>query len=159
GDVLLQPTFAQDLGSTSFARMKEAIQSGYDAVMQNRAEIERFALGEADYLAYLGDRLDPRMTSLPVIEFVRLENNAPIADSVVETRLRDIEVGAPLDIDVVEEAMNRVYGLEYYQNVRYGLVEENGKTGIEFELDERSWGPNYLQLGMEYSSAGKEDAL
>jgi hypothetical protein len=30
---------------------------------------------------------------------------------------------------------------------------------LEFELAKRSWGPNYLQLGMEYSSAGKGDAL
>jgi NTE family protein len=52
-----------------------------------------------------------------------------------------------------------VYGLEYYQNVRYGLVKDGEKTGLEVELDKRSWGPNYLQLGMEYSSAGKGDAL
>jgi NTE family protein len=38
-------------------------------------------------------------------------------------------------------------------------VSENGATGLEVELDERSWGPNYLQLGMEYSSAANEDAL
>ena len=52
-----------------------------------------------------------------------------------------------------------MYGLDYYQNVRYGLVTENGQTGIEVELDERAWGPNYLQLGMEYSSAADSDAL
>jgi NTE family protein len=55
--------------------------------------------------------------------------------------------------------MNKVYGLEYYQNVRYGLVTEDGATGLEVELDPRSWGPNYLQLGMEYSSASDADAL
>jgi NTE family protein len=55
--------------------------------------------------------------------------------------------------------MNTVYGLDYYQNVRYGLVTEDGATGIELSLDERAWGPNYLQLGMEYSSAANSDAL
>ena len=55
--------------------------------------------------------------------------------------------------------MNTVYGLDYYQNVRYGLVTDDGRTGIEVELDERAWGPNYLQLGMEYSSAADSDAL
>jgi NTE family protein len=99
------------------------------------------------------------MKQLPDVDFVRLDNNSPIADSVVETRLSDIKLGEPLDVDQVEKAMNKVYGLEYYQNVRYGLVKENDKTGLDVELDERSWGPNYLQLGMEYSSAGDEDAL
>ena len=55
--------------------------------------------------------------------------------------------------------MNTVYGLDYYQNVRYGLVNDGGRTGIEVDLDERSWGPNYLQLGMEFSSADKSDSL
>jgi NTE family protein len=159
GDVLLRPQFAVDLSSTSFARMGEAIQAGYDVTMQHREELERLALSAEDYVAYLEKRRDPRMSELPVIDFLRLKNRSPIADTVVQTRLADIELGKLLDVEVVEKAMDRVYGLEYYQNVRYGLVTEGGQTGLEFELDERSWGPNYLQLGMEYSSSGEEDAL
>ena len=158
-DVLLTPKFSEDLGSVSFARMHEAVQTGYDTVMQHRAELERWSLGATEYAAHLARRSDPRMRELPKVEFVRLDNRAPIANSVVEARLGDIKIGETLDVDAVERAMNRVYGLEYYQNVRYGLVSENDSTGLEVELDERSWGPNYLQLGMEYSSAANEDAL
>jgi NTE family protein len=158
-DVLLLPQFAEDLSSTTFARMGEAIQSGYDAVMQRRADFERLALNEEQYAAYIAARTDPRMRDLPVVEFVRLDNDAPVADSVIEARLGAIEIGQPLDIDKVERAMNTVYGLDYFQNVRYGLITDAGRTGIEVELDERSWGPNYLQLGMEYSSAADSDAL
>jgi NTE family protein len=158
-DVLLVPQFDEDLSSVDFSRMSEAIQSGFDTVMQRRADFERLALTEVQYDAYLAARIDPRMRELPVVEFVRLDNRAPIADSVVEARLGDIELGSPLDVDAVERAMNTVYGLDYYQNVRYGLVTDDGRTGLEVELDERAWGPNYLQLGMEYSSAAGSDAL
>src|SRR5690606_13618153 len=48
---------------------------------------------------------------------------------------------------------------EYFQNVRYSLTERDGRTGLQVEVDERSWGPNYLQLGMYYSAAGQEDVL
>jgi NTE family protein len=99
------------------------------------------------------------MRDLPVVDFVRLENRGPVADSVVEARLGAIELGSPLDVDAVERAMNTVYGLDYYQNVRYGLVSDSGGTGIELDLDPRAWGPNYLQLGMEYSSAASSDSL
>ncbi len=139
--------------------MRETIQTGYDTVMQNRAQFERLALTEQEYDAYLAVRRDPRMSELPVVDFVRLDNEGPVADSVVEARLGAIEVGEPLDVDAVERAMNTVYGLDYYQNVRYGLVNEAGGTGVELELDARSWGPNYLQLGMEYSSAADSDSL
>jgi NTE family protein len=158
-DVLVLPQFSADLGSADFTRMRETIQSGYDAVMERRDDFARFALNEQQYADYLAARTDPRMRDLPVVDFVRLDNRAPVADSVVEARLGAIEIGEPLDVDAVERAMNTVYGLDYYQNVRYGLVTEDGRTGIEVDLDERSWGPNYLQLGMEYSSAADSDAL
>ena len=100
------------------------------------------------------------MREPPIVDFVSLDNRAPVADSVVQARLGAIEIGEPLDVDAVERAVNTVYGLDYYQNVRYGLVEDDdGRTGVEVELDARSWGPNYLQLGMEYSSAAGSDAL
>jgi NTE family protein len=158
-DLLLVPKFGEDLTSLEFARMRETIQTGYDAIMQNRAEFERLSLSEQDYDAYLAARRDPRMSDLPVVDFVRLQNGGPVADSVVEARLGAIELGEPLDVDAVERAMNTVYGLDYYQNVRYGLVDDAEGTGIELDLDPRAWGPHYLQLGMEYSSAQDSDAL
>jgi NTE family protein len=159
-DVLLVPKFSDDLTSMEFARMGETVQTGYDAVMQNRAEFERLSVSEEQYAAYLAARRDPRMRDLPVVDFVRLQNGGPVADSVIEARLGAIEIGEPLEVDAVERAMNTVYGLDYYQNVRYGLVKDDaGRTGVELELDPRAWGPNYLQLGMEYSSAADSDSL
>jgi len=158
-DLLLVPTFGGDLTSMDFARMGETIQTGYDTVMQNRAYFERLALTEVEYDAYVAARRDPRMSDLPIVDFVRLDNSGPVADSVVEARLGAIKLGEPLDVDAVERAMNTVYGLDYYQNVRYGLVNDIEGTGVELELDARSWGPNYLQLGMEYSSAADSDSL
>jgi NTE family protein len=158
-DVLIVPSFAPDFSSIDFARMREAIQAGYDAVMDHRVELARFALTEDQYADYVQNMRDPRMRELPVIDFVKIQNNSKIADSVIETRLEDIKLGQQLNVDEVEKAVNKVYGLEYYQNVRYGLTTEEGKTGLDVQLDKRSWGPNYLQLGVEYSSAGDEDAL
>ena len=123
-DVLLLPQFSADLGSADFTRMRETIQAGYDAVMGRRADFERLALTEEQYDAYIAARTDPRMRDLPVVDFVRLDNEAPIADSVVDARLGAIKLGEPLDVDAVEKAVNTVYGLDYYQNVRYGLVTD-----------------------------------
>ena len=158
-DVMITPAFAPDFSSINFSRMREAIQAGYDAVMKRRVELERLALDEEHYAAYVAGLKDPRVRELPVIDFVHLQNNSTIADSVIETRLADIKIGEPLDVEKVEKAVNKVYGLEYYQNVRYKLVTEGDETGLDVQLDKRSWGPNYLQLGVEYSSGGGEDSL
>lgn len=158
-DLLLIPQFEEDLGSSSFERMKDAIQAGYDAAMQQRAQLESFAVSEAEYAEHLAARKDPRIPELPVVDFVTFNDTAPLAPSIVEARLGDIEIGKQLDFDAVERAVNTVYGLELYQNVRYALVDNNGSSGLDLDLSQRSWGPNYLQLGMEYSSAANEDVL
>ena len=158
-DVLIVPPFAPDFSSINFTRMHEAIETGYNAVMEHRVELSRFALDEDRYAAYVENMRDPRMRDLPKIDFIKIKNNSAIAESVIETRLKDIELGKQLDVDQVERAINKVYGLEYYQNVRYGLTTQDGDTGLEVQLDKRSWGPHYLQLGVQYSSGGDVDSL
>ena len=95
---------------------------------------------------------------MPVIDFVRVENNSRVTDEVIEARLSGIETGKPLDTQAVESAISRVYGLDLFEHVSYTLVEENGRTGIVISANERRWGPNYLQLGLSYSSTGDDDS-
>lgn len=159
-DVVLTPRFDDSLSSLTFARMKDAIQSGYDIVMANRERLAELALSESEYAAHVAARTVPSRESVPQVEFVTLDNNSAIADSVVDTRLSEIRLGEPLDLDAVERSINKVYGLEFYQNVRWQLVEdERGRTGLEVELDPRSWGPSYLQLGMQLAATRRTDAL
>jgi NTE family protein len=158
-DVLLTPEFTEEFSSISFSRINETVQTGYDAVMENRELFAPLALDEAGYAAYKAQLRNPRATATPMIDFVRISNDSSIADSVIEARMTDIKIGEPLNVDALERSLNRIYGLELYQNVRYELLEEEGQTGLEVSLTERSWGPNYLQLGVEYSSASDQDAV
>ena len=158
-DFLLHPEFPEELSSVSFARINETVQYGYAAVMAQRERFTPYALDAEAYAAYKAAHPDPRATSLPTIDFVRLENDSPIADSVIAARMDDIKIGEPLDFEALDRALNKVYGLDFYQNVRYQLVDEGDTTGLEVSLTERSWGPNYLQLGVEYSSATDQEAL
>jgi NTE family protein len=158
-DLLFEPQFVEDLSSVSFARMPEAIDVGYQMIMEHRAELEPLALDAESYARYRASLPDPRFKEMPRIDFVRLNNNSPIADRVIEARLHDIKIGAPLDVDAVERAIDKVYGLEAYQNVNYEVVTEGERTGLQINLEQRSWGPAYLQLGMQYSSSGDQAAL
>jgi NTE family protein len=156
---LLTPQFSSEFNSVSFVRMAETIDVGYEFVMNHRDALESFALDPDEYARYRAGLVDPRERNLPVIDFLRLDNHSIIADSVIEDRLRDIALGKPLDVDAVERAIGRVYGLEFYQTVGYSVVEEDGSTGLEIDLNPRSWGPNYVQLGVQYSSSADENAV
>ncbi|MGD8322798.1 MAG: patatin-like phospholipase family protein [Gammaproteobacteria bacterium] len=159
GDVLIEPEFSSEISSVNFRQILETIDLGYTAVMAQRQALERYALPEAQYLAWRAGLADPRTRELPRIDFVRIENDSIIADSIIEDRLSDIRLGEPLDVEAVESAISRVYGLELYQTVNYSVVEDAGRRGLEVDLNSRSWGPNYLQLGLNFSSSGDANSV
>jgi NTE family protein len=47
--------------------------------------------------------------------------------------------------------IGEVYGLDVFESVRYEVVQEDGKSGVVLHAKEKSWGPNYLQFGLELS--------
>jgi NTE family protein len=158
-DVLIVPEFSSELSTANFRQISDTIDRGYDAVMAQRDALERYALTPESYRNWRASLTDPRMRDLPTIDFVRIENDSIIADSIIEDRLSGIELGQPLDVETVEQAVSRVYGLELYQTVNYSVVEEAGRSGLEVDLNSRSWGPNYLQLGLNYSSSGDTNSI
>jgi NTE family protein len=158
-DILLTPELAEDYSSVSFGRLAETIDAGYDFAMAHAEEFRPYQLSEEEYAAWRASLPNPRRTNTPTIDFIHLGDTEPLAPSVIEARIQDVEIGQPLDLDKLEKSLNRVYGLGIYQNVRYGIAEDDGREGLALDFIERSWGPNFVQLGLRYSSASDEDVL
>jgi NTE family protein len=157
-DILLEPSLDPQATFTSFAYFDSTIDAGYRAVMNERARFETLSLDEDQYARHLDER--GRSAKLPPVTFVRLDNRSRIADSVIRARMGEIPLDAPLDLDAVERAVGRVYGLQLFQNVHYSLVEDDdGATGVEIRVDERSWGPGYFQAGLHYASSSTVDTI
>ena len=162
-DILLSPQFAEEYSSVSFERLADTIDAGYQLVLENSARFLPYQLSEQEYAAYKAALPNPRITDPPVIDFVHLSQSqprptrSPLAESIIQARIQEIEIGQPLDIEAVELSLNRVYGLGVYQNVRYALVEEAGEQGLDIDLTGRSWGPDYAQLGLRYTAVSDEN--
>tara|TARA_R110000823_G_scaffold171736_9_gene304170 strand:+ start:5465 stop:7675 length:2211 start_codon:yes stop_codon:yes gene_type:complete len=150
-DVFIVPDL-QGFSSTDFINATSIVPAGYAAAVAQREELARLALPESAYAQHLAARIArPVRTLLPVIEFVRVENDSGLGDGMIRDRLRQ-ELGQPLDRQQLEEDLSRIYGLEVFQTVHYNVIEEDGKQGLLIDASARSWGPNYLQLGMELSN-------
>jgi NTE family protein len=149
-DVLLVPILG-DIGSADFDRAGEAVPTGRAAALAEKESLARLSLPEGDYRRHVAMR-PPRMGSEPpVIGFVRLENQSPVADEVILARLT-VQPGEPLDQARIEGDIARIYGLELFEIVSYSVEEEDGQTGVVVHARERAWGPNYLQFGLALSS-------
>lgn len=150
-DVFIVPDL-EGFSSSDFGNATTIVPLGKQAAQAQRDQLARLSLSDSDYQAHLAARAArPVRNAVPVIEFVRIENNLTIGDDSIRDRISQ-PIGAPLDRAQLEQDIGTIYGLELFETVHYDLIEENGKTGLLIDANARSWGPNYLQFGMELSN-------
>jgi len=155
-DLLILPNLG-DIATADFDRAAEAIPIGVEAAHQHGGELQRLALSAEQYDEYLASH-QQKQSDLPVIDFVRIENNSRLGDKVLAASL-NVPIGQPLDVNALEEDIGKIYGWQLFQNVRYDVVEDGGETGLVVHVDERPWGPNYLQLGLSISNSFDGDSI
>jgi len=152
-DILIVP----DLGgitTAEFSRVTEAVPTGAIAANKKQAELHKFSLSEASYAAHVDKRrIYPRKK--PTVDFIRINNRSQLNDEFITARL-NVLIGEPLDTKQLEEDIGRIYGLELFENVRYDIIEEEGKTGVVLDVYEKSWGPNYMRFGISFSNKPDE---
>jgi NTE family protein len=157
-DILLVPDLG-DITSGSFDRSGSAIAIGYNAAQDKRQDLMGLVLPQEDYNVYLAAR-DKEMAknepAPPVIDFIRLDNRSRVSDKMILSRLK-IETGQPLNVEQLEKDIGQIYGLELFENISYEIGTERDKTGLILHVKERSWGPNYLQAGIELSGNPEGD--
>jgi NTE family protein len=158
-DVLLTAEVDEEFGSTTFSTMAAMIPLGYTLAMDNAARLQPLAVEPGAYVAHRSAQLDAKPEPPTRIDFVRLENNSTVEDGIVEWYFEEIEASSTLDVALLERTINRIYGLGFFQNVRYALVEDGESTGLEIRVDERSWGPGYAQAGLQFNASGNQDLL
>jgi len=156
-DVLIVPELG-DLATSDFTKAAEGIGLGVAAARDKQDVLRRLALSDAEFARHMARR-EARELQAPIVEFVRLDNDSQVADEVIRSRLQ-LQTGEPLNITELEEDLAAVYGLDVFESVTYGVVEDDGRTGVEVQVREKPWSPNCLQFGLRYSSDfGDENRL
>lgn len=146
-DILIIPDL-EGFTSTDFKAAADLAELGYKATAQFDSALAPLSRPGAD--ARLANAEHARAEDL-IIQFVSLNNQSVLDDEIIMSRIK-IEPGQPLDLDELQRNIDQVYALDVFQSVTYSLVEDPaGQQGVHIEALPRSWGPNYLQLGLEFS--------
>ncbi len=145
GDVLIRPELGT-YGSTNFGDILDTIEPGERAARNQQDKLRRIALDQAAYDEYHARRTATR-TSASTLAFVRVVHEGRLSPAVLQSRL-SVAAGDPIDTQVLAANAERLYGLQLYEHVGYRLVDEHGKTGVEYHATTKSWGPNFLQFGV-----------
>jgi len=152
-DILIVP----ELGNFSAADFEEAdtiIHLGYEE-----------ALRAQDRLMAMADATGPAPARPPgqpvadfIVHFVDIDNGSVLNDELIRSRL-DVKLGQAIDLDSLDESVDKIYSLDVFKSVTYDLVKnDDGQQGVVVHARPREWGPNYLQFGLELSSDFSESS-
>jgi len=149
-DILVQP----DLGTITFVdfeRHAEAAERGRAAAEAVAPRLAALALDEARYAAWRVARLSDPAREAPRIDEVQISGLARANEAVLR-RYVEQRPGAPLDAAVLQRDLLRVYGDGWYESVDYVVQSTGGRTLLRILPVEKSWGPDYLRLGLRLDS-------
>lgn len=152
GDVLISPDLGK-LSSLDFQAGDRAIKIGYEAVMAARDRLAPLALPPAQYarwrdaFARRAQALVAQMRFNAPLAAVEVRGLAPGADKTLQAQLQQ-KAGEPLNFNAVRHDVDRLFGLGDFSRVDYRLIDAPPGPVLEYRLQSKPWGPNYLRFGL-----------
>lgn len=144
-DVFMEPDLG-NLTSSDFTRVEQSIDAGRSAALKTRERLASLTVDDATYRAYLAQRrLETNHT--PVVNFIRLDPQSHRYERMVDAVMDEV-IGKPLDRIQLQKKISSLYALDLFESIDYGLVDSDGSSGLEFHLRRKSWGPNYVRVGL-----------
>lgn len=137
--------------SSDFTDSTTIIPKGYEAAQAHAAELEKYALSDADWKAYVAARDARRRTSVPVPQFVEIYGLRGTQKAEVAADFKKY-VGKKIDSAALDRTIEDVLGRGTYGSVSYNLIDRDGQTGLLIRPRLKAHAPPFLNLGLTLTS-------
>ncbi len=154
-DILLKADVSK-FTSGDFEKSKDIIPQGVKVAQQHAAQLEKYALNDADWQAYVAQRNARRRKKIPVPQFIDVYGMTGTQREEVANQLAKY-VGKPVDEQKIEGTIADLQGTGAYSSISYNLVEKDGETGLLVRPRLKEYGPPFLNLGLTLSSNDSND--
>ena len=154
-NVLLKADVSK-FGATDFDKSAEIIPQGMKAAEADAAALEKYALDDADWKAYVAQRDARRRTHVPVPQFVDVYGLRGAEQTEVAASFKKY-VGKPVDTVAIERSIADLEGTGTYSIINYNMVDENGKPGLLIRPREKDYAPPFLNVGLTLLSNDSND--
>jgi NTE family protein len=149
-DVLIAPTL-EGLTSADFNRAREFMDRGGVQAEAMVLRMQDLQMSEADYAIWKAAR-QRRQAPPPVLKFVRTEGSK-LTRPDQRSDMFASQPGQVFKVADAERDINLLAASGDYLRTDYRLVRTpEGDAGLVFDLDDKPWGPNYLQMGLDFSA-------
>ena len=157
GDILISPEL-EGFSTGDFDNLPQISPLGEAAARKVADRLAQLSVPAEEYAALRRQQRVASVSDPHPVDEIRFENlervNPETAQAAMETR-----AGRPIDQQVLDRDMRRIYGTGYFEHVNYRFLEEPGKRVLAVDAIEKSWGPDYLRFGLGLSSDFQGDAF
>ncbi|MFL0861916.1 patatin-like phospholipase family protein [Vibrio parahaemolyticus] len=147
-DVYIRPNVGQ-METVEFDKMPWAFQSGYDITKEMESKLAGLRLSNAEYQKYIDHKQEVRKKLVygddRVVDEIVIVNNTHYSDVLLTNRL-ELETGRKIETAEIEKAVENLYALDRFELITYHFEGVDGSNLLVFDVNEKSWGPNYLNF-------------
>lgn len=156
-DILITPELG-DFSTGDFDSLVKIVPAGERAARQMASRLSALALPPAEFAALRKAQqteVTPDLRAIDEIRFADMKTvNPRTARALMNTR-----TGVPVDREVLDLDMRRLFGSGNFEHVSYRFLEEPGRRVLVVNAVEKSLGLDYVRFGLGLSSDFKGDAF
>ena len=142
--------------SSDFEKSAEIIPLGMKVAEEHAADLEKFAVNDADWQAYIAQRNERRRTTVPSPQFIDIYGMHGVQQTEVANEFTQY-VNQPVDTKKIENTIEDLQGTGIYSNISYNMIDKDGQTGLLVRPRLKDYGPPFLNLGVFLSSNDAND--
>jgi NTE family protein len=142
-DILIEPDLT-GFSAVDFAKATELIQLGEEAARRMLPELKKLSVSEREYAQFKNAR--EVVSADPTVEFITVSTDKRGADKNIE-KVVEAAQGKPLDRNFLDQKIEEIYNTGEYVSVRYDVVEQDGKTGVQVTANRKKWLDDYFRFG------------
>ena len=139
------------LGTTDFSNLDEAFNAGKSAAEQQLQALRKLSVNDSEYQHY-------QLQKREKLDALKLAGDRPVAKIILSNKSNfndafllhtlGLETDRPISTEELNAALDRVYSLDDFQLVEASFEDTNLGRVLLVEVVEKSWGPNYLEVGL-----------
>ena len=149
-DVLITPELGE-YSTGDFDSLPKIVPLGEEAARKMADRLAQLSLPATQYAALRRRQTVAVAPDTRPVDEIRFENlhrvNPETAQSVMRTK-----AGQPIDQEVLDQDLLRLYGTGDFEHVNYRYLEEPARRVLAVDAVEKSWGPDYLRFGLGLST-------
>ncbi len=149
-DIYIKPDLG-DIAASDFSRHASAADVGHEAAQALAPQLQRLQVTPEVYAAWQL-RMAVSERQAPQVDEVQVAGQLLGNEGLVRRYVEQV-AGKTLDTATLARDLMRVYGDGYYERVDYSVVRIGTRNVLRLLPVEKSWGPDYLRLGLRLDSS------